>query len=62
MLSGSLIVESAEQPENALSPMLVTPLRITTVVSDEQPENALSAILVMLSGTKYIGSVLLIRY
>ena len=43
-----LLIE--RQPANALSPMLVTPLPIVTLVSPVHPENAELPMLVTLSG------------
>ena len=50
-LQYSLLSEvSPEQPENALSPMLVTDAGIVIEVRDLQPEKAVRSILVTVSG------------
>ena len=50
LFSSTDIDSNSEQPENALSPIVLTLLGILIDVNDEQPENALLPIFVMLFG------------
>ena len=54
--NGSVMLSSAEQPENTDEPISVTLSGIVILVSDEQPQNAYSPIEVMPSGMEMLVS------